>query len=323
MRKICLLTKIFIFNIFSTRKTKILSAICIGLVLWMVIAFWQEGEQRVRVLMVDYDNSNLSERFYNDRSDKMEIHKTSLSDGLKALRNYEAEILVEIPEDASSRLLQGEKENIFSVYYLKDNKLATILMDRFMSTAMAEIFALRGNGLAKKLLIEHKPNEVESYHRSFMERVQELQNKMKRGYYFQIYFSQHESPEKDTFHLQFSLLIVSSLFAILILAVGDKLARLETIKSKVNLTGITTLSFRFAELLAILFLPMVCAAVLLPLALVWGQILFWKLLICFLLLMGGMEILLLSVLKEKKWYFSIGFGFYIVLIFLVAFQQWR
>ncbi len=194
-------------------KQKILyrdkKAICLLLLVWAAVLFLFVSalfnkEEKVRIFLDDQDHSSLGQAFRQTASQKISVEPGETAEALAAVKNYQAELLLVIPDGAEKRLLAGETDGIFQLYYLKDNALAQLLSDRLISSALAEVYRLRGEYLAGDLYEKYvlarpvspvQPTGKAEWLAVFRREIKEMQQKMRPGYYFSI--MDEWSPEKS------------------------------------------------------------------------------------------------------------------------------
>ena len=180
-------------------KQKILyhdkKAICLLAALWAVIfllfvSALLNKEEKVRIFLDDQDHSGLAQAFLRMASEKISLEPRETAEALAGIRSYQAELLLVIPAGAEERLLAGETEGIFGLYYLKDNALAVLLADRLISSALAEVYRLRGEYLAGELYRKYAVSQLlepTDLLAEFRCKVKAMHQKMQPGYYFSVF----------------------------------------------------------------------------------------------------------------------------------------
>ena len=170
-------------------------AICLLAAVWaaiflLFVSALLNREEKVRIFLDDQDHSGLAQAFLRTASEKISLEPRETAEALAGIRSYQAELLLVIPAGAEERLLAGEAEGIFGLYYLKDNALAVLLADRLISSALAEVYRLRGEYLAGELYRKYAVSQLlepTDLLAEFRYKVKAMHQKMQPGYYFSVF----------------------------------------------------------------------------------------------------------------------------------------
>lgn len=190
MTKTVLLWQIKQKTLYHDKKAVCLLAVVWTVVFLLFVSALFNKEERVRIFLDDQDHSSLAPAFLRTASEKISLEPRETAEALAGIRSYQAELLLVIPAGAEERLLAGETEGIFGLYYLKDNSLAVLLADRLVSSALAEVYRLRGEYLAGELYRKYAVSqslEPADLLAEFRYKVKAMQQKMQPGYYFSVF----------------------------------------------------------------------------------------------------------------------------------------
>ena len=190
MTKTVLLWQIKQKTLYHDKKAVCLLAVVWTVVFLLFVSALFNKEERVRIFLDDQDHSSLAQAFLRTASEKISLEPRETAEALAGIRSYQAEFLLVIPAGAKERLLAGETEGIFGLYYLKDNALAVLLADRLVSSALAEVYRLRGEYLAGELYRKYAVSQLlepTDLLAEFRYKVKAMQQKMQPGYYFSVF----------------------------------------------------------------------------------------------------------------------------------------
>ncbi len=201
MSKVILLSKMKGRILYRSVKTLIAGGIVLLMIGMLFAAALSQREDKIRVFLHNQDASDLARIFMEMASDRIAIEEREQKEGIDGVKSYQAELLLVIPEGAAGKLLAGETEDIFEIYYLKENSLAALLADRMISGAFPEIYRLRGEYFAGSLYEAHALERKKDLLNAFRHKVWVAQQTVKKGFYFSILsqFSQEiEGSEQES-----------------------------------------------------------------------------------------------------------------------------
>lgn len=314
-------------------------AICLLAAVWaaiflLFVSALLNREEKVRIFLDDQDHSGLAPAFLRTASEKISLEPRETAEALAGIRSYQAELLLVIPAGAEERLLAGEAEGIFGLYYLKDNALAVLLADRLISSALAEVYRLRGEYLAGELYRKYAVSqslEPADLLAEFRYKVKAMQQKMQPGYYFSVFdewppetaggdrpeFGQAlgrnagQSADKAV-RAWVILLIAGGVNFVFLLYFGLKLLYLRDKNDKMKAAGFEPSHQLLSDLGVLLWPEVLLVAVLWPAAYALAGLTLWLGLTVLAAAAVGFNLLFIRLVKEKQMYFPIGIGVYIL-----------
>lgn len=353
MAKTALLLKIKQKVLYHDKKAVgILLAVWVAMV-WLFVSALYIEEEKVRVFLDDQDQSGLAQGFLETAGEKIQVEPKETGAALSEIKRYQAELLLVIPVGAKERLLAGETDGIFQLYYLKDNDLALLLADRLISSALAEVYLLQGEYLAGELyqkyaLPQSKPDDLLA---EFRRKVTAMRGKMQPGYYFSIFTelppekrpdkaenrqtassvenepenlsdskeqrnSQTEYRANPAIRAWVVLLIAGGVNFVFLLYFGLKLLYLRDKNDKMKVAGFTFWHQLLSDMGVLLLPEALLVAALLPAAYGLSGLALWRGLVLLVAAAVGFNLLLIRLVKEKQMYFPVGIGFYILTVLI-------
>ncbi|RRD94855.1 hypothetical protein EII17_06470 [Clostridiales bacterium COT073_COT-073] len=324
MLKIILLWQVKQRIVYRGLAAKLSIGVFVVLLTGLLTAFWINQSNAVRVYVVMEESSPLAEAFLNIKSQRIIIEETDLERGLSGLRQYQAEALIIIPKGASEKILSGQTQNIFELYYLHGNQLAPFLADRIISDVFAQIYDLAGNRQLTELYQKYRKHALAERKRSYQQRVAELEKDMTTGRYFlisEIWPNQLERiPARESKlrdgqgkMAELGILITAAgINFIFLLYFGLKLLSERNKNDRIKLAGFYSWHMLASDALILLLPQLLLFLVLLVPAWMYGALSFWIKLLLIGLISLVFNLLLIRTVKEKQIYFPVAIGVYML-----------
>lgn len=325
MRKIILLWQLKQKIIYQGWGSKLLICFTILIICAIFSLSRSKTDEKVRVVVCDYDNSLLSKAILQHSGDNIEIVELDDSAGLAAIESYRAELLFIIPKGAAQSFYEGQTKKLFPIYYYQGNELALSLAERLVSAAFYELYYLRGKTFATELYSWYRPQTVQSELSYFEDSLRTLRQSLDNGFYFQISYADNLSPQRNTEQSRKTTLrslvlpiLAYSINFIFLLYYGLKLLCQQNKNGRMKTAGFHKGHHIIADFLTLLVPQGLLYLCLFGLSLLYQQIylFLWHTAIGFLVLLCNLA--LLHSVKERRQFFPIGIIVNIILILLVT-----
>lgn len=333
MHRIYLLFRIKQSMIYRHWLSKVILGISIAFILVLLGLYWTSQGRQIQVYITDHEGSALSQALVQARSEKINVIEIDQEKGLAGVKKYQAELLIVIPEASSQKIMSGQRQGIFEVYYLAGNQLAPFLADRLISQAFFEIYDLAATDHLKDLYQTYQVDKASDRLGDFRSKVRAFKHGL-RPEYFSISF---QLPGQEDGQAKLArdgdspaeisqlgiVMICGGINFVFLLYIGLKLLYQADKNDRIRLAGFKWWAFLGAEVL-VFILPQIGLFI----GLTWLAILYQGL--SLLRAFAGISIfgilvnlLLLRIVKDKQAYFSLGLGIYAIgiMVAIVCLQK--
>lgn len=314
MKQLILLLKTKFIIVFGNLRAILLIVSALIILTSVYGVLLQESNLQIRVLLVAEEQNSIVQALREVQSDVIKIDMVTKDKALEEIRQYKAELAVEISSDILTKIKSGQRKNLLDVYYLKGNLLAPFLMDRLIGSLMPEVYS----DIAENNIHEiYRKFEIDSPPRNTnrQEKMDALRKEWQDGKYFRVttdskYGASQQSDTGSFLRIYALSVILMAINFIFLTYFSLKLLSIRSKNDRMKLANLKEWQQLISDML-LLALPQTSILA----ALMSINPAFVGVVAILLMINIVIQSIMIRIIKDKRLYFSSGLVLFFILLF--------